>query len=122
MRIQLLKLSLFLMGLSGIVAQIILLRELLISFLGNELTLGIILGNWLLLVAIGAFIIGKTVERVERKIEKDWALPPSFTPLSSSFSLSHFLRAPFSLMGVSSILGTSQKISPPLEGSMSSKA
>jgi spermidine synthase len=57
------------MGLSGIVAQIILLRELLISFLGNELTLGIILGNWLILVAIGAFIIGKTVEKVERKIE-----------------------------------------------------
>jgi spermidine synthase len=57
------------MGMSGIVAQIILLRELLISFLGNELTLGIILGNWLILVAIGAFIIGKTVEKVERKIE-----------------------------------------------------
>jgi spermidine synthase len=57
------------MGMSGIVAQIILLRELLISFLGNELTLGIILGNWLILVAIGAFIIGKSVEKVERKIE-----------------------------------------------------
>ena len=57
------------MGLSGIVAQILLLRELLVSFLGNELTLGIILGNWLVLVAIGAFIIGKTVDKVERKIE-----------------------------------------------------
>ena len=57
------------MGLSGIIAQIILLRELLISFLGNELTLGIILGNWLILVAIGSFIIGKSVEKVERKLE-----------------------------------------------------
>ena len=57
------------MGLSSIVAQIVLLRELLISFLGNELTLGIILANWLILVAIGAVIIGKTVEKVERKIE-----------------------------------------------------
>src|SRR4030042_6616575 len=57
------------MGLSGIVAQILLLRELLISFLGNELTLGIILANWLLLVAIGSFFIGKSVEKVEKRIE-----------------------------------------------------
>jgi spermidine synthase len=57
------------MGLSGIIAQIILLRELLISFLGNELTLGIILANWLILVAIGSFIIGKSVEKVKRKLE-----------------------------------------------------
>ena len=57
------------MGLSGIVAQILLLRELLISFLGNELTLGMILANWLILEAIGSFLIGKSVEKVERKIE-----------------------------------------------------
>jgi spermidine synthase len=57
------------MGLSGIVAQIVLLRELLVAFLGNELTLGIILANWLILVAIGSFFIGKTVEKVKRKLE-----------------------------------------------------
>ena len=57
------------MGLSGITAQIVLLRELLVSFLGNELTLGVILANWLLLVAIGSFLIGKSVEHVDRKIE-----------------------------------------------------
>lgn len=57
------------MGLSGIVAQIVLLRELLISFLGNELTLGVILANWLLLEALGSFVIGKTVERVKKKVE-----------------------------------------------------
>lgn len=62
MRPFFLRVSLFVMGLSGIVAQVLLLRELLVSFLGNELTLGIILGDWLVLVAIGAFIIGKTVE------------------------------------------------------------
>jgi len=57
------------MGASGIVAQIVLLRELLISFLGNELTLGIILANWLILEAIGSFVIGKSVEKVEKKME-----------------------------------------------------
>ena len=69
MRIQLLKLSLLIMGLSSITAQIVLLRELLVSFLGNELTLGVILANWLILVAIGSFLIGKSVEKVDRKIE-----------------------------------------------------
>jgi len=43
MRILILKLSLLVIGMSGITAQILLLRELLVSFLGNELTLGIIL-------------------------------------------------------------------------------
>jgi spermidine synthase len=57
------------MGISGTTAQIILLRELLISFLGNELTLGIILANWLILEAIGAFITGKSVEKVGKKKE-----------------------------------------------------
>jgi spermidine synthase len=69
MRPLFLKVSFLIMGLSGIVAQVLLLRELLVSFLGNELTLGIILGNWLVLVAIGAFITGRTLERVKRKIE-----------------------------------------------------
>ena len=57
------------MGLSGITAQIVLLRELLVSFLGNELTLGVILANWMILVAIGSFLIGKSVEKVDKKIE-----------------------------------------------------
>ncbi len=57
------------MGASGIVAQILLLRELLVSFLGNELTLGIILANWLILEAAGSFLLGQTVEKVER-VEK----------------------------------------------------
>lgn len=69
MKVRFFKVSLLIMGMSGIVAQIILLRELLISFLGNELTLGIILANWMILEAIGSYIIGKTVEKVERKLE-----------------------------------------------------
>jgi spermidine synthase len=64
-----LKISLIIMGISGTTAQIILLRELLISFFGNELTLGIILANWLILEAIGSFIIGKSVEKIEKKKE-----------------------------------------------------
>jgi spermidine synthase len=43
------------MGMSSIVAQIVLMRELLVCFYGNELTLGIILSNWLALQAFGSF-------------------------------------------------------------------
>ena len=57
------------MGISGIVGQIVLLREFLIAFSGNELTLGIILANWLILEAMGSFFVGKTAERTERRIE-----------------------------------------------------
>jgi spermidine synthase len=69
MKIGFLKISFLIMGVSGIVAQIILLRELLVSFLGNEFTLGVILANWLLLEAIGSFLIGKSVEKTEWKTE-----------------------------------------------------
>jgi spermidine synthase len=65
----LLKASLFIMGLSGIIAQVLLLREFLVSFYGNELTLGIILANWLVLEAMGSFFVGKTVEKSDKKTE-----------------------------------------------------
>jgi spermidine synthase len=52
-------LSVVISGITGIIAQVVLLRELLVSFQGNELSLGIILANWLLFEAIGAYIAGK---------------------------------------------------------------
>jgi spermidine synthase len=69
MTIPVFKFSLLLIGMSGITAQIVLLRELLISFLGNELTLGVILANWLVLAAIGSSLIGKSVGSVGNKLE-----------------------------------------------------
>ncbi len=47
-----------LMGLSCFSAQVLFIREFLIQFYGNELTIGLILGNWLLSEAIGSFIYG----------------------------------------------------------------
>lgn len=69
MRISTLKISLIIMGVSSIVSQITLMREFLISFLGNELTLGVILANWMILEAMGAFIIGKSAERTVKRLE-----------------------------------------------------
>ena len=73
--------AIFIMGLSGIIAEIVLLRELLITFYGNELSIGIILANWLILEAIGAFLLGKRIEHSRRKLE-------AFISLTIFFSLS----------------------------------
>ncbi len=56
------------MGFSGMVAQIILLRELLITFLGNELSIGVILANWLILEAAGSYFFGRIIEHKENKV------------------------------------------------------
>ena len=61
--------AILIMGFSGLVAQVLLLRELLITFQGNELSIGIILANWLLLEASGAYFLGKKIVHCKRKIE-----------------------------------------------------
>lgn len=76
--------AIFLTGLSGLVAQVLLARELLVSFFGNELTLGIILANWLLSESAGVFLVGRAVERVRNKLSL-------FVILEVFFSLYLFL-------------------------------
>lgn len=44
------------LGFSAVVVQVVLLRELLCLFSGNELVTGIVFGNWLLLTAAGSFL------------------------------------------------------------------
>jgi len=51
----LLKLSAFMLGSTSIIAQILLLREFLTVFNGNELVIGLVLSNWMILTGIGAF-------------------------------------------------------------------
>lgn len=66
---SLLVIAIFIMGFSGLVAQMLLLRELLIVFSGNELSIGIILANWLILEAFGCFFLGKKAENIKYKLE-----------------------------------------------------
>lgn len=60
--------SIMVIGLSGLIAQVLILRELLVSFYGNELTLGVVLANWIVAEAIGVFSIGKLIDCVKNKI------------------------------------------------------
>jgi spermidine synthase len=54
--------ALFVLGFSGIAAQTVLVRELLVLFSGNELSLGVIIGFWILSEAAGAFFAGVLLE------------------------------------------------------------
>ena len=56
-----------LMGLGALLAQIILLRELLKVFSGNELTAGIVLAAWLLWTAVGSALSGAFADRLPNK-------------------------------------------------------
>ena len=53
------------LGFTSIVSQIVLLREFLSVFFGNELIIGIILANWMILTGAGAYA-GKFMERSAR--------------------------------------------------------
>jgi spermidine synthase len=54
-------------GVSAVMTQLTLMRELLAAFSGNELIFGIVLGNWMLLTGIGS-ALGKTASRLKSPI------------------------------------------------------
>lgn len=78
------RLAILAMGFSGLVAEILLLRELLIVFSGNELSIGIVMANWLILEALGCFFLGGKSERSRNSLE-------AFSLVSILFSLSLFV-------------------------------
>lgn len=49
-------LPVFALGSTAIISQLIILREFMTIFNGNELVIGTILGNWMILTALGAFL------------------------------------------------------------------
>lgn len=55
-------------GLSSIVAQIVLTRELLVVFYGNEVSIGLILGIWLLAGGLGGWLLGRFSDRITNKL------------------------------------------------------
>jgi spermidine synthase len=52
-------LACFLLGFSSLIAQIVLFREMMVAFYGNELCLGVLLSVWLFWVGIGSFLGNK---------------------------------------------------------------
>lgn len=52
------------MGFTFSVTQSLMARQLLVSFTGNELSIGLVLGSWLLLEALGSGLLGRLARRV----------------------------------------------------------
>ena len=60
--------ALAMIGFTATAGQIILVREFIVVFYGNELCLGVILANWLLWGAVGSWLLGRLADRLKRKI------------------------------------------------------
>lgn len=58
--------AVFLAGFGGIVAQVMVLREMVVTFYGNELSLGVMLGTWLLWTGFGSLGLGRLARRLRR--------------------------------------------------------
>ncbi|MBN1526936.1 MAG: hypothetical protein JW919_05095 [Candidatus Omnitrophica bacterium] len=56
--------AMLLMGFTSLVVQTLLIREFLITFYGNELTIGLILANWIILEAIGSGVASRFAGRL----------------------------------------------------------
>jgi spermidine synthase len=53
------KTALMLIGFSAVIGQVVLMRELMVVFNGNEISLGILLATWLFWTAIGSILCGR---------------------------------------------------------------
>ncbi|MCX7885818.1 MAG: hypothetical protein N3B01_00985 [Verrucomicrobiae bacterium] len=60
------------LGVAAGMTQVVLLREMLSVFDGNEMVMGILLGNWLFLTGVGSWV-GRYARELERPL--DWLVP-----------------------------------------------
>ena len=58
--------AIVLAGFTSVVAQVLLMRELMVVFYGNELSLGTILGTWLLWTAVGSALLIRILRKTHR--------------------------------------------------------
>ncbi|MCP4517197.1 MAG: spermine synthase, partial [Delftia sp.] len=95
------------LGFTSVIGQVVLMRELVAVFYGNELVLGLILAWWLLWEAAGAWGLGRWAER------RNWGQ----RALSLTLSLAA-LALPLQVMltrSVRDLLGTTPGASVPLD-------
>lgn len=64
--------SAFIAGLTAMAAQIILIREFLIVFSGDELSIGLVLSSWLAGGAVGSLLLKNIADKLKLKIHALW--------------------------------------------------
>ncbi len=58
-----LRAAFLLMGFTFSITQVVMIRAFLVAFSGNELSIGLVLGGWLILEAVGSGLLGRLAER-----------------------------------------------------------
>ncbi|MBM4036556.1 MAG: hypothetical protein FJ291_32870, partial [Planctomycetes bacterium] len=58
--------AVLLIGFCGVVAQVVVLREVVVTFYGNELCVGAMLGTWLFWTGLGSLGLGRLARRLKR--------------------------------------------------------
>ncbi|MBI4810093.1 MAG: hypothetical protein HY800_01335, partial [Ignavibacteriales bacterium] len=99
------------LGVTAFITQIILLREFLSVFYGNELVIGIILANWMILTGLGS-LVGRFSIKLKDKINSIIITLTilSIIPIATVFLLRFFRNIIFdigSMVGIIQILYTS---------------
>ncbi len=61
-------LAIIMLGVQAVLVQVLLIRETLVVYFGNELTIGIVLFSWLVGVAVGAFVAVYLTDRSRRPL------------------------------------------------------
>jgi len=97
--------AVILLGFIAFVTQVILLREFLTFFSGNELIIGIILATWMILTGLGAFLgrfvrIPNNQNGIILSLLGSLAFIPVITVLELHF-LSHIFFTPGIMLGIS---------------------
>jgi spermidine synthase len=104
------KAALMLTGFSAVIGQIVLMRELMVVFSGNEISLGIMLATWLFWTAAGSILCGSLALRESRARQTvavlecllGLSLPLTVWALRASKSL--FQAVPGELVGLVPVL------------------
>ncbi len=60
--------SIILAGATAIVSQMIFMREFLVVFYGNEISIGVILASWLVWGAFGSAVLGRFSDRIHARV------------------------------------------------------
>lgn len=96
---------LLLIGFTATVAQILLMRELLVVFYGNEISLGFLLANWLFWTGIGSSLFGRKAawfndpRKAMAGLQTLLALALPLTILAVRSSKGIFLNVPGEILG-----------------------
>lgn len=105
--------ALALIGFSAVIAQVVLMRELMVVFHGNEFALGLVLASWFLWTALGSSLLGRATDRVRNPralagcLQGALSLAFPLSILAARFSRSAFHSIPGEILGPGAMLVSS---------------